>query len=281
MLTPPDLILGTVTQVSRKRKRSDDNIDIENLIIAIRSAPLDQISSILHTNLTPLSASSTRLRLDTTLSILDRMLSDCEDATATISTIWQYIEETHIWEPHYSTLIEFKESISYDDVIQPILTTSATEYARKANLTRHIESAWGKPLNQLFGSKLTPKRFSHLLIRELANLSKIRPIFDEAFALLKSEVRACWKSQTTLSKSNTILATDVKAVLARIQRSTSVCEMVTNLTIADNPSQGETIVDTMISLVLHAILSLYQIPVPWTNQVHMNRAQTNQNLPHF
>ncbi len=112
--------------------------------------------------------------------------------TEIASNVWVYVMSRRLWEPKYSSLEAFKESIAYDVTIHQLLKKYSALSDRKQSDCRSILANWGSLPFEALPADLHPPKFSRDLLQFLNRLSKICPL-DKAVVLLKEQVlRRYW-----------------------------------------------------------------------------------------
>src|SRR5580692_5012860 len=123
-------------------------------------------------------------------------ISEADGLVAEIaSKVWTYVMTHKLWEPKYSSLKAFKESIAYDVTIHQMLEKYGALSKRQQADTRSILANWKSSPFDALPVDLHPPKFSRDLLQYLNRLSKICPL-DKAVVLLKEQVhRRYWGAQ--------------------------------------------------------------------------------------
>jgi hypothetical protein len=136
------------------------------------------------------------------------------------STIWTYVMSHKLWEPKYSTLEAFKESIAYKDTIHDLLQKHGTLEKRQRLDSRSILANWGSSPSAALPVEIRPPKFGRDLLQFLSRLSKICPL-DKAVVLLKEQVFQRYREAQYSSHSTKIkpylVAKDVLYVYQNLQ----------------------------------------------------------------
>ena len=115
-------------------------------------------------------------------------ISEADGLIAEIaSNVWVYVMSHRLWEPKYSSLEAFKESIAYDVTIHQMLKKYNILNTRQRADCRSILANWGSLPFEALPADLHPPKFSRDLLQFLNRLSKICPL-DKAVILLKEQV---------------------------------------------------------------------------------------------
>ena len=122
-------------------------------------------------------------------------ISEADGLIAEIaSKVWVYIMSHRLWEPKYSSLEAFKESIAYDVTIHQMLKKYNILNTRQRANCRSILANWGSLPFEALPADLHPPKFSKDLLQFLNRLSKICPL-DKAVILLKEQVhKRYWRA---------------------------------------------------------------------------------------
>jgi hypothetical protein len=115
--------------------------------------------------------------------------SEADDLVIEVAAkVWTYVMANKLWEPKYSSLEAFKESIAYDVSIHDMLKRYGALDKRQKAYARKILVNWESLPFDALPAELHPPRFSRTLLEFLYKISKICSL-DKAIVLLKEQVR--------------------------------------------------------------------------------------------
>lgn len=151
-------------------------------------------------------------------------ISEADGLVAEIaSKVWIYVMTHKLWEPKYSSLEAFKESIAYDVTIHELLKRYGVLSKRQQTYARSILANWQSLPFDALPVELHPPKFSRNLLQFLSGLSKICSL-DKAIVLLKEQVklRQLAAGPSAYSKMKTyIIVEDVIHVYEDLQQMTA------------------------------------------------------------
>ena len=148
-------------------------------------------------------------------------ISEADSLVAEIaSKVWTYVMTHKLWEPKYSSLEAFKESIAYEVTIYEMLKKYGTLAKRQQVDARSILANWGSLPFDALPEDLHPPKFNRDLLQFLNRLSKICPL-DKAVVLLKEQVFQRYSAAASSSYSTKVkpylMAVDVMHVYQDLQ----------------------------------------------------------------
>ena len=111
--------------------------------------------------------------------------SEADDLVIEVAAkVWTYVMANKLWEPKYSSLEAFKESIDYDVTIHELLKRYGVLSKRQQAYARSILANWHSLPFDALPAELHPPKFSRDLLQFLSGLSKMCSL-DKAIVLLK------------------------------------------------------------------------------------------------
>ena len=144
-------------------------------------------------------------------------ISEADSMVAEIaSKVWVYIMTHKLWEPKYSSLEAFKESIAYEVTFHEILKRYGTLAKRQQVDARSILANWGSLPFEALPEDLHPPKFSRDLLQFLSRLSKICPL-DKAVVLLKEQAFQRYSASHSTKAKPYLIAADVMHVYQDLQ----------------------------------------------------------------
>jgi hypothetical protein len=148
-------------------------------------------------------------------------ISEADSLVAEIaSKVWTYVMTHKLWEPKYSSLEAFKESIAYEITIHEMLKKYGTLAKRQQVDARSILANWGSLPFDALPKDLHPPKFNRDLLQFLNRLSKICPL-DKAVVMLKEQVFQRYSAAASSSYSTKVkpylMAVDVMHVYQDLQ----------------------------------------------------------------
>jgi hypothetical protein len=144
-------------------------------------------------------------------------ISEADSLVAEIaSKVWVYVMTHKLWEPKYSSLEAFKESIAYEVTFHEILKRYGTLSKRQHVDARSILANWGYLPFDALPEDLHPPNFGRDLLQFLSRLSKICPL-DKAVILLKEQVFQRYSASHSTKVKPYLIAADVMHVYQDLQ----------------------------------------------------------------
>jgi hypothetical protein len=144
-------------------------------------------------------------------------ISEVDSMVAEIaSKVWAYIMTHKLWEPKYSSLEAFKESIAYEVTFHEILKRYGTLAKRQQVDARSILANWESLPFDTLPEDLHPPKFSRDLLQFLSRLGKICPL-DKAVVLLKEQVFQRYSALHSTKVKPYLIAADVTHVYQDLQ----------------------------------------------------------------
>ena len=144
-------------------------------------------------------------------------ISEADSLAAEIaSKVWAYVMTHKLWEPKYSSLEAFRESIAYEVTIHEILKKYGTLAKRQQVDARSILANWGSLPFDALPEDLHPPKFSRNLLQFLSRLSKICPL-NKAVILLKEQVFQRYSASHSTKVKPYLITADVMHVYQVLQ----------------------------------------------------------------
>lgn len=184
------------------------------------------------------------------LDLLTELLTASSEVDERFSEViyaaWGHICENDLWSFKYESLEQYRQFISYGDLVRPILQRFKRSDRAKFTSISVIEQYWGMPVTEVIPEPMAPRSWSKHLLSLLASLSR-EISRDEAISLLAASIRQ--RPQRSRHVSH-LIPSDVQRVLDRIScsngsKNVSLCDDISPWSF-DVDSAGRTFSSTKI-----------------------------------
>ncbi|KAI9043780.1 uncharacterized protein KD926_002670 [Aspergillus affinis] len=155
----------------------------------------------------------------------------------TVYTAWEYLLQNDLWSFKYESLEQYRQLISYRDIIKPILQRFKRSDRSKLVNMQIIQENWSLQIHQVVPPSMAPASWSKHLLDLLAILSRTIKCKEQALDLLKKGIR---ERPRRSRLGSTLLASDVERVLRDLPLVNRARKSYSSGTYAGlNPSYGD------------------------------------------
>lgn len=126
-----------------------------------------------------------------------------------VYTSWEYICRLNLWSYRFDSLQQYRQLISYREVIRPIIERFKKSDRAKFSSLETIQHQWGLPVAEVLPQHMAPKSWSKHLLFLLAILSKHKTR-QEAIELLEESIT---QRPRRSRQTRTLMPSDVRRAL--------------------------------------------------------------------
>ena len=132
-----------------------------------------------------------------------------------IFAAWEYLCERDLWSFKFESLDQYRQLISYQDTVKPIIQRFKKSDRIKLASISTIEKHWHTAIHQTIPEPLTPQHWSKHLLFLLASLSK-HTSRENAIVLLEESI---YHRPSRSRQRPDLMASDVERVLKNLSNS--------------------------------------------------------------
>ena len=128
----------------------------------------------------------------------------------TINAAWEHLLQSDLWSIKYESLEQYRQLISYRDIVKPILQRFKRSDRSKLVNMQIIQENWCFPIHQVVPPFMAPISWSKHLLDLLAIISRTIKCKEHALDLLKKSIK---ERPRRSRQGSTLLPSDVDRVL--------------------------------------------------------------------